>query len=143
MDLRKIFINFALLGIVIFGMMSFIVVTQNNNDSFEKIGDNEIINDTYASLYSNLSTAQSTASEQNQLFGNVTPTESYGEVQIDSVVPPTKAFKSVVLGIYNVIIKLPSQILGVPAIVTSIISAILIILLIIGIWAIWKGSVVN
>ena len=143
MDLRKIFVNFALLGLVIFGMMSFIVITQNNNDSFEKIGENDIINDTYANLYSNLSTAQLTAEQQNQLFGNVTPTESYGEVGIDSVVPPTKAFKSIVLGIYNVIIKLPAQILGIPAIVMSIISAILIIMLIIGIWAIWKGSIVN
>ena len=143
MDTRKLFINFALLGLVIFGIMSFIVITQNNNNVTEKIGNNPIINKTYSDLYSNLSSAQTTAEQQNSLFGNRTPTESYGEVQIDSIVPPTKAFKSITLGIYNVLIKLPSQLLGVSQIVTSIISAILIIMIIIGIWAVWKGSIVN
>jgi hypothetical protein len=140
MDFKKLFINFALLGLLIFGMMSFVIIFQDDNISNEKIINNEIVNNTYNSLYGNLSNTQTTANEQNTIFGNVTPTESYGEVQIDSVVSPTKAFKSIILGIYNVLIKLPTQFLGVPPVVSAIISAILIMLLIIGIWAIWKGA---
>lgn len=141
MDFKKTFISFALLGLVVFGMMSFIIIFQNDNNSSEKITDNVIINNTYSSLYSNLSNSQNSANEQNSIFGSVTPTESYGEVQIDSVVSPTKAFKSIILGIYNILIKLPSQILGVSPIVTAVISAILIMIIIIGVWAIWKGAI--
>jgi hypothetical protein len=143
MEFKKIFINFAWLGLIVFGMLSFIIILQINNNSTERITSNKIINNTYNDLYSNLSSSQSTAQNQNAIFGDVTPTESYGEVQIDSVVSPTKAFKSIILGVYNILIKLPSQILGVSPVVTAIISAILIMLLIIGIWAIWKGAISN
>lgn len=143
MEFKKIFINFALLGLIVFGIMSFIIIFQSDNNSVERITNNQIINRTYNDLYSNLSSSQSTASQQSDIFGSVTPTESYGEVQIDSVVSPTKAFKSIILGIYNILIKLPSQILGVSPVVGAIISAILIMFLIIGIWAIWKGAISN
>lgn len=141
MDFKKLFINFALLGLIIFSMLSFIIIFQGDNNTNEKIVNNEIINSTYKSLYGNLSSASTTASEQNSIFGSVAPTQSYGEVQIDSVVSPTKAFKSMILGTYNILIKLPSQFLGISPVVTAIISAILIMLLIVGIWAIWKGAV--
>lgn len=141
MDFKKLFIAFALFGLVIFGMMSFIINFQVDNSSLERITDNPIINNTYSGLYSNLSASQNIAKEQNSIFGSVTPTESYGEVQIDSVVSPTKAFKSMILGTYNILIELPSQILEISPVVTSVLSAIFIMILIIGIWAIWKGSI--
>jgi hypothetical protein len=140
MEFKKLFINFALLGLIVFGMLSFIIIFQNDNGATDKILSNQIINKTYGDLYRNLSNSQSTASQQSDIFGDVTPTESYGEVQIDSVVSPTKAFKSIILGIYNILIKLPSQLLGVSPIVGAVISAILIMLLILGIWLIWKGT---
>jgi len=141
MNFKKTFISFALLGLIVFGIMSFAIIFQNDNDSKERLTDNQIINNTYNSLYGNLSNSDTIANEQNSIFGNVTPTESYGEVQIDSVVSPTKAFKSLILGTYNILIKLPQQILGLSPVVTAIISAILIMLLVIGIWAIWKGAI--
>lgn len=140
MEFKKVFINFALMGLIVFGMLSFVIIFQSDNNSNEKIIDNQIINKTYGDLYGNLSNSQSIASEQSDIFGEVTPTESYGEVQIDSVVSPTKAFKSIILGIYNILIKLPSQLLGVSPIVGAVISAILIMVIIVGIWLLWKGN---
>lgn len=139
MEFRKVFINMALLGLAILSILSFVIIFQADNNASEKIIDNEIINKTYYDLYGNLSTSQSIASQQNNIFGEVKPTESYGELQVDSVVSPTKAFKSFLLGVYNILIKLPSQFLGISTIVTSIITAILIISLIVGIWLLWKG----
>jgi hypothetical protein len=139
MEFRKVFINMALLGLAILSMLSFVIIFQADNNASEKIIDNEIINKTYYDLYGNLSTSQSIASQQNNIFGEVKPTESYGELQVDSVVSPTKAFKSFLLGVYNILIKLPSQFLGISTIVTAIITAILIISLIVGIWLLWKG----
>lgn len=140
MEFKNLFINFALVGLIIFGMLSFVIIFQNDNNSNERILDNQIINRTYGELYGNLSNFKSVASEQSDIFGEVTPTESYGEVQIDSVVSPTKAFKSIILGIYNILIKLPSQFLGVSYIVGAVISAILITIIIVGIWLLWKGN---
>lgn len=139
MEFRKVFINMALLGLAILSILSFVIIFQADNNASEKIIDNEIINKTYYDLYGNLSTSQSIASQQNNIFGEVKPTESYGELQVDSVVSPTKAFKSFLLGVYNILIKLPSQFLGISTIVTAIITAILIISLIVGIWLLWKG----
>lgn len=141
MDFKKTFISFALLGLVIFGIMAFAIQFQKDNNSTERLTDNDIISETYNSLNTSLTNSQETANQQNTIFGNVTPTQSYGEVEIDSVVSPTKAFKSIILGVYNILIKLPAQVLGISEIVTAIISAILIMLLIVGIWAIWKGSI--
>ena len=139
MKFKNIFISFALLGIVIYGMMSFIITIQDKNSAPEMITSNPLINQTYASLTASLNDSQNVGNEQNSIFGQIKPTESYGEVEIDSIVAPTKAFKAIVLGIYNVLIKLPSSILGISEIVTGVISAILIMLLILGIWAVWKG----
>ena len=141
MDFKNTFINFALLGLIIFGTMAFIIQFQHDNNSNERIMDNDIINQTYNSLYGNLSGQFDTSNTQSAIFGNTTPTESYGEVQIDSVVSPTKAFKTIILGTYDVLIKLPAQFLGISEVVTGVLYAILIMLLIIGIWAIWKGSI--
>jgi hypothetical protein len=141
MDFKKTFISFALLGLVIFGIMSFAILFQKDNDSPERLTDNEIINNTYNSLYGNYTGMENTAKEQDTVFGNVTPTQSYGEVEITSVVAPTKAFKSMILGTYNILIKLPSEILGISPVVTAILSAILIMLIIVGIWAIYKGAI--
>jgi hypothetical protein len=141
MDFKKLFVSFALLGIIIFGMMSFIIKFQTDNNSPERLTDNQIINNTYNSLFSNLSSSGDTANIQNQIFGNVTPTQQYGEVEITSVVSPTSAFKSIMLGTYNILIKLPSEILGISPVVTAILNAILILMIIIGIWAIYKGAI--
>ena len=141
MDFKKTFIAFALLGLVILGIMSFAIQFQKDNDSPERLTDNQIINNTYSDLLGNLSNSENSAKEQDTVFGNVTPTQSYGEVEITSIVSPTKAFKSMILGTYNILIKLPSQILGVSPVVSAILSAILILLLIVGIWAIYKGAI--
>ncbi len=141
MDLKKIFINFALLGLLVFSIMSFIIIFQSDNNSGERITDNQLINKTYNDLYGNLSNAQEEAQKQNNLFGRTTKTESEGELQIDSVVSPTKTSKTLVLGIYNILIKLPMNLFGVSTVVASIISAILILIVIIAIWAVWKGSI--
>lgn len=141
MDFKNLFVGIVLLGLVIFGIMSFTIQFQKDNNSPERITDNAIINRTYNDLFGNYTNSENTAKEQDTVFGNVTPTQTYGEVEITSIVAPAKAFKSMILGTYNILIKLPSEILEINPIVTGIISAILIMMLIVGIWAIYKGAI--
>ena len=141
MDFKKLFTNILLLSLFVFGLMSFILITQTNNGVTDNITNNSIINRSYYDLYGNLSESQAQAQSSSDTFGSITPSQTYGELEVTSVVSPTRVFKTMGIGSYNILIRLPMQILGVSPIVASVISAIVILLFVIGIWAIWKGVV--
>jgi hypothetical protein len=141
MDLKKLFTNMAILGLFTFSLMAFILTTQNENDVQTPITNNTYINSSYGDLYDKLSDSKSSAEEASGNFANTTPTQEYGELEITSIVSPTTITKTILLGFYNIFIKLPQVILGVPSVVASLISAIIAVFIIIGIWAIWKGVV--
>jgi len=141
MDFIKTFTNIALIGLIVFGMMSFIIITQSDNSVSTGINTNELINATYNDLYANLSSSQGDAQKSSDTFGSITPSQSFGELEVTSVVSPTRIFKTISIGLWNILIQLPIKVLGVSPIVASIISSIIILLLIIGIWAIWKGVI--
>jgi len=142
-DFKSLFVNLTLFALVVFAIMSFAIITENQNDSPVKITDNEIVNETYGDLFVDLgkNNLQSDAQNASEAFGEVTPTQNVGELGGTAIVSPTKIFKSVSFGAYNILIALPMKILGVPPIVASVISGIFILLLLIGIWAIWKGAI--
>lgn len=139
MEFKKLFGNFALLALFVFAFVSFVLITQTDNGVSDKITNNGIINQTYNDLYGNLSSYQGEAQTSSDTFGGITPSQTYGELEITSVVSPTKVFKTIGIGTYNILIKLPMKILGVSPIIASVISAIVILFFIIGIWLIWKG----
>lgn len=141
MDFKGVFINMLIVGAVILSLMSWIIITQQQNNTEELITNNSLINKSYGNLYSNISLTQGQAESASTNFGNTTPTQSYGIVDVTSVVSPTNIFKSLIIGTYNTIIELPIKILGVPPIIAGVIDAILILLIILGIWAIWRGVV--
>ena len=143
MSFKSLFINLALVGLIVFSIMSFAIITQNENDSNVKITDNQIVNDTYGDLFNELgkNNLQSNAQNASEAFEGVTPTQSVGELGGTAIVSPTKIFKSASFGVYNILVALPMKILGISPLVASVISGIFILLLLIGIWAIWKGAI--
>ena len=138
-DFKGFFINIVVMGVVILGIMSFIIISQTNNNTENLITNNSIINNTYGNLYGNISSVQSTGDLAGQNFGNITPTQSYGIVDVTSVVSPTRLFSAFIQGTYNVLIELPIKILGVPPLVAGALDAIVALIVILGIWAIWRG----
>lgn len=139
MDIKKMLGTMAILGLFVFSIMSFIVNVQNDSSVSNPITDNDLINDSYVDLRGNLSSSESKDAADN--FGQVTPTQEFGELEVTSIVSPTKMIKSLIVGLWNIFIKLPQGILGVSPIVATLISSILLVFIIIGIWAIWKGVV--
>lgn len=139
MDFKKILINMSLLSLLIFSIMVFIVTTQTDNSVTTKITDNEIINDTYSDLEDSIGSSASQTADDN--FGSTTPTQQFGELEVTSIISPTKIGKTIIIGFWNTLVKLPISILGVSPAVATLIYSILIISLIIGIWAIWKGAI--
>ncbi len=141
MDIKRLFINMGILGLFVFGMMAFIITTQTSNSVNIPITNNTLINETYGDLSSSLSGSQTKSETVLGNFGNVTPTQQFGELEVKSIIPTTKIVKTITLGLWNILIKLPMVFLGVSPIVASLISSIIIMLLIIGVWAVWKGVI--
>lgn len=142
MDFKKLFTNIVVSALLVFCIISFIIIVQTDNNASEKITDNELINSSYSHLSGNLTSTQPTSQASLSTFGTSPPSErQLGELDVTSVVGPTKLFRGMSIGTYNVLIRLPMVLLGVSPIVASVISSIVILLFIIGVWAVLKGAI--
>ena len=141
-DVKPIMINMVVLGILIYAIVSFVIIIQVDGEvsSENRITNNSLINESYGELETSLN--QQTAAE-NALdsLEDVPPQEYVGDLNVASTVSATRTAKSIIVGLWNIYIKLPMVILGVDPLVASGISSILLILIAIGIWAIWKGAI--
>ena len=139
---KPILINMIVLGVLILSLMSFVIIVQVDNsvNASNRITNNTLINDSYGNLIVDLDKQVESQNSSNALE-DVPPQDSVGDLDVASIVPTTRTASSTVVGIWNTIIKLPMVILGVSPIVASAISSILLILLVIGAWAIWKGAI--
>lgn len=140
MDLKQLMITMGVFGLCLFAIMSFIITTQTDNSVSVPITNNTLINQTYGDLYSEISSSQTRTQSVLNTFGNTTPTQQYGELEINSIVSPTRTIRTMIIGLWNIFIKLPQVVLGVSPVVSYMISAIIGLLVVIGIWAIWKGA---
>ncbi len=140
MGIKNIFIKMLLVGVIFLSIMNFVIITQTENNPTHLITNNTLINTSFGDLTSNLNAAQSQTEIASGDFSNEAPTSTLGFVTITSIVSPTRIFRILVLGTYNILIRLPAQFLGVPKVIISVINSILTLLLILGVWAIWKGG---
>ena len=142
-DIKTILTKMVILGVLIFAIMSFIVIIQVDNsvDPVDRITNNSLINDSVGSLKGNLTQQDASQSALDNLEKVPPTTESVGDLSVASIVSATRTGTSIVIGVWNVLIKLPIVILGVSPIVSSAITSILLIIIAIGIWAIWKGAI--
>jgi len=141
MDIKKILSNMGISALFVFAIMSFIVITQQENNVDIPITNNSIISEAYSDLDTDISNANTQAESSSNTFGNITPTQEYGELEVTSIISPTRTAKTIIFGFWNTMIKLPIKILGIDESIVYLIGTILIIFVIIGIWAIWKGVV--
>ncbi len=142
MDIKKLFINMGILGLFVFGFMAFIIITQTENSVEVPITNNTLINETYGDLSDDLSSTQSQTQTASNVFSNATPpTSQLGELNVRSIIGTTRVAKRIIIGLWNIFIRLPMVVLGISPIVAGLISSIILILVIIGIWAIYKGAI--
>ena len=139
MGFKDIFIKMVMVGVIFLSIISWVIITQTENNTINLITNNTLINKSYGDLSSNLGSTQSQAEIASGTFTNVTPTSTLGFVTVTSIVSPTRIFRGLIIGTYNILIALPAQFLGVPEVIIAVINAILALLLILGVWFIWKG----
>ena len=93
-DLKQIFTTTSIVGLFVFGIMFFIISVQADNGVSTPITNDSRINTVYGNLSSQLSIAKSNEQKVFNTFGNTTPTQSYGELEVGSIFPQTNTVKS-------------------------------------------------
>lgn len=141
-DIKSILVRTIILGLLVFSIMSFIIVTQNNNnvDLSERITNNTLINDSFGELEESLN-RQTAAENSLDALEEVPPQEYVGDLNVASTVSATRVARAIITGIWNIYVKLPMVVFGVSPTVAGAITTILLIFIAIGIWAIWKGAI--
>lgn len=137
---KDIFIKLMFVGIIFLSMMSWIITTQTENNTQNLITNNALINSSYGGLLTTMNGNQGQSDKASQTFGNINPSQTFGIVQITSIVSPIRIFKGLIMGTYNILIALPAKFLGIPDVIVAVINSILSLLLILGVWIIWKGG---
>lgn len=134
----ELFINWMLIGLVVVGILSFGVTYQEDNDADDKFIDNSLMNQTYNALRTDLADLRDQSQAQKTLFESENPTSGFGTILLFSIVSTGKVFNSMIIGVFNTIIKLPTVVLGLDPIVLSVIGTMLILTIIIGLWVVYK-----
>lgn len=141
-DIKSILSRMLILGVLVFAIMSWIIIIQSDGevDTEDRILNNTLINESYGDLQTSLN-QQAAAQNSLDALEDVPPEEYVGDLEVGSTVSATRSARSIIVGLWNIYIKLPMVILGVSPIVSGAISTILLIFIAIGIWAIWKGAI--
>jgi len=127
-----------LIGLVIFSLFAFSTSFQEENDVEDPFIENSVMNSTFFGLRTNLDELRGKSQAQKTLFESENPTSGFGTILLFSIVSTGKVFNGMVVAVFNTIIKLPVTFLGMDPIVVSVISAILILSIIIGLWVLYK-----
>lgn len=133
-----LFSNFMLVGLVVLSMFAFTIFFQEDNNVEDPIMDNSLMNSTYNTLRQDLGGLRDQSQAQKTLFESENPTSGFGTILLFSIVSTGKVFNGMVIGVFNTLIKLPVVILGVDPVIVSVLSTLLILTIIIGLWVVYK-----
>lgn len=135
---ESLFINFMIIGLIILGVLIFSITLQEDNNLSDKFIENKIINNTYSGLRTDLTGLSDQSQTQKSLFESENPTAGFGTILLFSIVSAGKVFNGMIIALFNTLIKLPVVFLGLDDAIVSVLSTILILTIIIGLWAIYK-----
>jgi len=134
----NLFVNFMLVGLVVMSILAFTVVFQDENNIQNPIMDNSLMNSTYNKLRTDLGGLRDKSQAQKTLFESENPTTGFGSILLFSIISTGKVFNGMIVGVFNTLIKLPVAVLGVDPVIVSVLSTILVLTIIIGLWMIYK-----
>ena len=135
---ETLFVNYALAGLLILSILFFSLTLQQDNNADEVITENTLLNSSFRELEEDLGGMRDQAQTQREAFEEEKPTTGFGSLIFFSIVSSGKVFTGMTIGTFNVLIKLPMVLFGIDPIVSSILSTILIVVLILGLWYLYK-----
>jgi hypothetical protein len=111
---------------------------QQNNEVDNTILENQLINNTFEKLQTNLTNVGGATQTQRGNFESEIPERGFGSLIIFSIVAVTQKFTALIIGIFNIFVILPSSILGISPVVTGAIGSILIVSLVLLAWRVYR-----
>ncbi len=140
MKFNEMFVTFSLLGLIIFGTLTFMVSLQTQNGLTENILDDSVINKTYTNLSSKLIQSSDTANTTKTAFEKDIPEPSTFALVIFATIGVVQTITGMVLGVYNILIVLPATKLGIPQVVINVIGSLVIVSLVLGAWRLYRAG---
>lgn len=139
-EFKTIFVSLILAGLFLFCMISFGVMTGQNNLPNQSIINDPRINDTYSKLYSNLTQLQTTAQDQRSNFEKENPTDSFGSLLFFSIVSFGRVIGSQMLSMWNVTFGFVFDVLlGITFLpVLTAVGGILLVVLVLYLWRLYR-----
>lgn len=134
----EMFISFMLIGLVVVAMLGFGSLVQDQNNVDSPFMDNTLMNNSYGNLSNSLQGFRTTAQTQKDLFESENPTSGFGTILLFSIVSSGKVFNGMIVGVFNTLIKLPVVFLGLDPLIVSVLTTMLILSIIIGLWIVYK-----
>jgi len=137
---RNLFIAFLLVGLFFFSMVNFGIQLSNENDANSSLLDHDAINRSFNDLSSKLGSSDENASAQRENFESETPTAPSGDYILVSVIKSGFTTFSTIMGVFNTIIVLMTETLGISSVVLGVLSTILLISGIFLLWRLYKAG---
>ncbi len=136
------FIIAALLTtLFVVALTSYGIELTNTHGVNNPLMNDSTFNDTFEDMKTELEGSQITAEEQLSVSLNTTPTTSGGESSLESTPSTAHTFWKAATSMYNLIFKSLGGQLGIPSIILTTITAILVISIVLLIWKLWKTGV--
>lgn len=135
---EKLFFSLIFIGLMVFGILQFSFSFQDENAVGNKLINNSLMNNTYVTLQNDLGSLRDDAQEQKDLFEQEDATSGFGSILLFSIIGVGKTFNSMVVGVSNTVLQLPVTFLGLDPVVVSVLTTLLIIVIILGLWRLYK-----
>lgn len=126
-SLRSFFITISLIGLFVLAAISFQAGLPLENNQTATILDNEVINDTFNRLETNLSGFQSSTQEQTNTYTGDIPKEGALSLIIFSIVGTVNTFMGLLNGVYTTLIVLPASFLGISPVIFNVLASIFLV----------------
>lgn len=137
-DFEKLFTKFMFIGLFVLALFAFIFSVQADNNAPILLSDNKLINDSFTEIQDDLTSFRTSSQTEKTLFESESPSSGFGTILLFTVVNAGKVFNGMIVGLFNVLIKLPVVFLGFPIVLVSVLSTMLIFAIIWGLWSKYK-----
>ncbi len=135
---KELFGKFIMIALILLPLMSIIVVLQDDNDSAQKLGENNVFNETFGELINVIGNATDEAGEKYDVFNQENPKPGFGSIVLFGIVSVGKTFSNVIFGFFLATIKLPLIVLGIPPSIYNLAITWLTVFVIIVVWLLYK-----
>lgn len=142
MGFQKLWVDMALFGLFVFAFFSFAFNLQADNQvsGVETLQEDPLLNKTFGDLNTQLGEVEEKTKTQKEAFEQENPLSGFGELIFLTIISVGKIFNGIIIGIYNVLIVFPANVLGIDDTVVGIVGGILIVVVIITLYLLYRGT---